>query len=175
MFFGVADVVVGDEVGHAMMAFLRVELPAHFLRAQPPAVESACRWIVDVFGGVEEADVEFGVVGDDGQRLSCRPDLVEPLVEAEHRRAYGRLSLEHLVGDAGESGDEFRQRLSRVDELFESRPAVLVAGLYEERADLDECGAFLGIKSGGFRGPRCSRVVPCTGCMDWFPIVSSVR
>lgn len=33
VFFGVADVVVGDEVGHAMVPFLRVEFPAHFFRA----------------------------------------------------------------------------------------------------------------------------------------------
>ena len=52
-----------------------------------------------------------------------------------------------------------------VDELFEFRPVVLVAGLYEERADLDECGAFLGIKSGGFRVEHDVRV---ERLVEWF-------
>lgn len=37
--------------------------------------------------------------------------------------------------------------------------------LYEERADLDECGAFLGIKSGGFRVEHDVRV---ERLVEWF-------
>lgn len=121
--------------------------------------------IVDAFGRVKETDIELGVVRDDGQRLPRRPDMVDPLVEAHHRRAGGRHALEHAVGDAGEARDEFRQWMLRVDQLLELRPAVLVAGLYEERADLDECGAFLGIKSGGFRVEHDVRV---ERLVEWF-------
>ena len=72
--------------------------------------------------------------------------MVDPLVEAHHRRAGGRHALEHAVGDAGEARDEFRQWMLRVDQLLELRPAVLVAGLYEQCADLDERGSLLGME-----------------------------
>lgn len=100
MLLDVSDVVVDDEVRDAVMTLLRVELPAHLLRAGPLAVEHWRGRIVDAFGRVKETDIELGVVRDDGQRLPRRPDLVDPLVESHHRRAGCRHALEHAVGDA---------------------------------------------------------------------------
>ena len=165
MLLDVPDVVVGDQVADAVMAFLRVEFPAHLLRAQPTAVELVRVWIIGAFGRVEEADVEFGAVGDDGQWPAGRPDVVEPLMEAQHRGIGGGLVPKHAVADACESADEFRQWTLRVDQLLEPRPCVLVARRHEQCADLDDRGSFLGMESRGFRVKHHVRV---ERLVEWF-------